>query len=229
MNQTDVPTRFPIPFANAAAGSYIRPIPTNHVAATSTDAPASLNDGFPPETFSPLGAGGVPPNGKDFNGLFNQLSAWSRWQAAGAPALFNSTFCTAIGGYPKGVRLTSASDPALQWISTADANTTDPDGLSAADWIADQIASLTFPVGYLKLACGLMLQWGFPTSSATINAQQAVGFGFAFPTATLGLQITPDNNAAVSSFAWADTLTTTGFHLRCSAASIGCYYLALGC
>lgn len=228
MNQSDIPTRFPIPFANSAGGGYIRPVPKDHVAASSTDAPASLHDGFPPETFTPLGAGGIPPNGMDVNGLFNQITKWAQWQAAGAPELFDSTFCTAIGGYPKGARLTSAATPLLEWISTVDGNTTDPDGLSAANWTADQIAALTFPAGHLKLACGLIVQWGFPSSSLTLNAQAPVIFPTPFPTTTLSLQITPDNNNTVASYAWADTLTTSGFNLRCSAANIGCYYLALG-
>ena len=75
MQQSDLPRRFPVPFANSAGGSYIREIPTDAVTPTSTDAPASLYDGFPPECFVDLGAGGIPPNGADFNGILNQLSA----------------------------------------------------------------------------------------------------------------------------------------------------------
>ena len=134
MQTTDIPTRFPIPFANGAGGSYIRPIPTAHVAASGSDAPASLYDGFPPETFTPVSSGGVPPNGKDFNGLFNQITAWARWQAAGAPSYYDAAFSTAINGYPKGSRLTSTADASILWVSTADNNTTNPDGGSPANW-----------------------------------------------------------------------------------------------
>jgi hypothetical protein len=135
MQTSDLPARFPIPFANNAGGSYIRTIPSAHVAASGSDAPASLYDGFPPETFTPVSSGGVPPNGKDFNGILNQVTAWARWQAAGAPAYFNSTFSTAVGGYPMGTRLTSISDPTVIWISTAENNTTDPDGGAPANWV----------------------------------------------------------------------------------------------
>ena len=39
MQITDIPAKFPIPFANNAGASYIRTVPTDHVDATTTDAP----------------------------------------------------------------------------------------------------------------------------------------------------------------------------------------------
>ena len=98
MQQSDLPARFPIPFGNSAGASYIRPIPTDPATPTGSDAPASLTEGFPPETFLPESSGGIPPNGKDFNGILNQITAGLRWLAAGGAAIFNSDFSTAIGG-----------------------------------------------------------------------------------------------------------------------------------
>lgn len=126
MNLSDLPRRFPIPFASGAGSGYKRVIPTDHVAASGTDAPASLHDGFPPETFTPLDAGGVPPNGADFNGLFEQLTAWARWQAAGGPAYFNADFAAAIGGYPLGAVVRAASSPTGSWVSIVNNNMEDP-------------------------------------------------------------------------------------------------------
>lgn len=136
MQQTDIPVRFPIPFANSAGSGQIRPIPTVHQTATATDAPASLTDGFPPETFVPAAAGGIPPNGKDFNGILKQITQWSRWQAAGGACPYDGAFASLIGGYPMGARITSSADASKVWISTADNNATDPDGSSAANWEA---------------------------------------------------------------------------------------------
>jgi hypothetical protein len=48
MNQADHPRRFPIPFANSAGASYIRTVPKDAVTPTASDAPASLEEGFPP-------------------------------------------------------------------------------------------------------------------------------------------------------------------------------------
>lgn len=135
MQQSDLPTRFPIPFAASAGASYIRTVPTDPVTPTTTDAPASLTEGFPPECFLPEASGGIPPNGKDFNGILNQITAALRWMAAGGPAIFNSDFSTAIGGYPKGAVLASVALPGAEWISIADNNTTDPDSVGASGWV----------------------------------------------------------------------------------------------
>lgn len=135
MITSNIPRKFPIPFGNNAGGAYIRTIPQAHQPATSTDAPASLYDGFPPETFIKSGVGGVPPMGADLNGILNQLTAWARWQAAGGPVFFDATFISdGAGGYPKWAILASATEAGAFWISTVDGNTTDPDGVSAAGW-----------------------------------------------------------------------------------------------
>ena len=87
MNESDIPPRFSIPWANGAGSGYIRTIPTPSQTPTGTDAPASLTDGFPPATFASAGA--IPPNGKDFNGILNWLTAGLRWEQAGGPAIFH--------------------------------------------------------------------------------------------------------------------------------------------
>lgn len=129
MKASAIPTKFPVPFAASATGSFIRSIPQ-----TSTDpCAASLNLGFPPNTFQPLAAGGCPPDGRDFNGILNQATAWNQWLNAAGPIAYDPTFSTAINGYPKGTVLTSATFGQF-WISTVDDNTSDPD-TGGANWI----------------------------------------------------------------------------------------------
>ena len=142
MLQSSVPNKFNIPFANNAGGGYIRAVPQASQIGVQAGA-ASLYDGFPPQAFTPVGSGGTPPWGQDFNGLLNQVTAWSRWQAAGGPIYYDSTFCTAIGGYPKGAMIQSTTAGTL-WISTADNNTTNPDGVGAANWVA--VSASTAPI-----------------------------------------------------------------------------------
>jgi hypothetical protein len=72
---------------------------------------------------------------QDFNGLGFQLSAWARWQAAAGLVPFDSAFSTAIGGYPAGATVLSATTAARIWISTAENNTTNPDANTAANWL----------------------------------------------------------------------------------------------
>ena len=64
MLASQIPTKFSVPFANSAGGSYIRAIPTASQIGI-VDGAASLTDGFPPLNFLTLGAGGIPPFGQD--------------------------------------------------------------------------------------------------------------------------------------------------------------------
>ncbi len=184
MQQSDLPTRFPIPFANSAGASYIRPIPTDPVTPSGSDAPASLTEGFPPETFLPEASGGIPPNGKDFNGILNQITAALRWMAAGGGAIFNSDFATAIGGYPKGARLISTVTAGVEWISTADNNTTDPDGGSPANWV--------------RATPYRVLKEGTLSSTLVAGSQYTITFPEPFATACTSYSIIPINATALA-------------------------------
>lgn len=131
MLASDIPERFPIPWANDADPSYIRQVP---VAPPVEVGAACLELGFPPVNFEPVSTGGVPPFGQDINGVLNQISGWSRWVAAGAPTSYNSTFSTAVGGYPEGAYLASSVRLGTWWLSLVDDNTTDPDA-GGANWL----------------------------------------------------------------------------------------------
>lgn len=128
MQTSDIPAKFPIPFADAAGGAYINVIPESPAGAGE----ANLSEGFPPVTFTPLGSGGIPPQGADFNGILNQVTAWNQWQAAGGPVYWDSAFATAIGGYPAGCILTSTTAGYI-WYNLTDNNTTNPDA-GGAGW-----------------------------------------------------------------------------------------------
>lgn len=152
------PASFPIPFAANAGGSFIRPIPVASQIGIQAGA-ASLTDGFVPENFTQVAAGGVPPFGQDMNGILNQSTSWNQWFEAGAPIFYDATLSTGIGGYPKGALVQSNVTPGNYWMSTVDNNTTDPDSISAANWVPDpgrlqsgQIVpwfSSTLPAGFV--------------------------------------------------------------------------------
>lgn len=153
MQSSAIPTKFPVPFAVDATGSFIRAVPvTQSVAGNGS---ACLDLGFPPETFTPPGAGGYAPDGRDFNGLLNQISAWCQWFSAGGAVPYDATFQTAIGGYPKGAIVESAVTPGTFWLSTAENNTTNPDSSGAgwsawptpAQWIAGDVSTLDASLG----------------------------------------------------------------------------------
>lgn len=78
----------------------------------------------------------------------------------------------------------------------------------------------------------LILQWGFPTSSATANGSVSVTFPIEFPNSNLGQPIiTPANATPTPYHAWSSNASKTGFTLYISASStagIGCMYFQLG-
>ena len=111
------PVNYSVPFANAGVKNTI---PT---ASTGTGK-ASFTDGFPTVTMLPLTAGGVPPEGKDFNGILFDITSHTIWVNAGGQYRFDATLSAAIGGYPKGMVLQS-DDSTSAYVSAVDNNTID--------------------------------------------------------------------------------------------------------
>ena len=130
MLSSSIPSKFGITFASGAGASFTAIIPEG----PQPGGRASLTDGFPPVNFDPIASGGIPPWGKDMNGLMKQVTQWLQWAEAGGPISFDSAFSTKIGGYPKGAFLLKKSTTDRYWISTADNNTADPDA-AGANWL----------------------------------------------------------------------------------------------
>jgi hypothetical protein len=129
MEASSVPAKFAMPWATNAGSTYSRAIPVT----TANPVAASLSLGFPPDTATPVGSGGTPPDVRDENGILNQITAWNQWQQAGGPVYYDATFSSNIGGYPIGSVLSNAAIPGAFWSSTVDNNTSDPD-TGGANW-----------------------------------------------------------------------------------------------
>lgn len=133
MQSSNIPTKIPLPFANAAGTGYRNTIPVNSQIGI-TNGRASLADGFPPLNFTPISTGGVPPFGGDMNGILYEITAIQQWQQAGGFFPFDSSFASTIGGYPKGAVLQSANGAGL-WVSTIENNSNNPD-TGGAGWVS---------------------------------------------------------------------------------------------
>ncbi len=111
-----------------------------------TGGAASLEDGFPPLTMTPILAGGIPPSGFDMNGILFELSAIIRWANAGGGFPYDAAFAadSNVAGYPKGARVLR-SDGLGYWFNTVDNNATDPEsaGAAVAGWTPDYQAGST--------------------------------------------------------------------------------------
>lgn len=139
MQSSAFPKRLPVPFADSGEKQTI----PNDSQIPIAGGRASYTDGFPPLTRIPLSAGGIPPFGTDFNGVLNDITAAIRWNNAGMSYSFNSSFSSAIGGYPKGAVLLKSSLSGL-WQSTIENNGNNPDsgGTGWADLTAGRLLNV---------------------------------------------------------------------------------------
>lgn len=157
MQNSSQPKLIPTPFADNGARQNI----PNDSQIGVTAGRASYSDGFPPLTRTPLAAGGVPPFGTDFNGVFNDITAAIRWSQSGAGYPFNADFNSAIAGYPKGARIPNSTLDGF-WLNTIDGNTANPENTTSAltGWV---------PSGFY----GVTAITGLSGSSITLTTLQA--------------------------------------------------------
>lgn len=150
MQLANAPAQLTIPFAEA--GNFnVLPVPSQQ---SITPGAASWTDGFPPLTMTAVNAGGIPPSGKDMNGLGNGLSTVLIYLNAGGAFPYNASFSTAIGGYPNGSQVLKANGNGY-WRSVVDNNTTDPD-TGGAGWVSvsGQLTSSVYASAQQTLAVG---------------------------------------------------------------------------
>lgn len=164
MQSSQTPTLVPLAFAANGTKNTIPEASQIGI----TPGAASLNDGFPPLTFTPVAAGGVPPAGGDFNGILNLLSQTIRWKHAGGQFGYNSTFAndTNVGGYPRGALLLRADQSGL-WLNQSDNNTANPD-TGGAGWVA---ALMSGTVGQTR---NLVMSVTSASATATLTADEIV-------------------------------------------------------
>lgn len=118
------PTKIVTPWATSGLKNAIPQASDNITGAAGYDA------GFPAITMTPKVAGGIPPQGQDFNGAFFDLTTALQFLEAGGSFPFDSAFATAVGGYPIGA-LVSRSDNSGLWRNTVANNTTNPETFGA--------------------------------------------------------------------------------------------------
>lgn len=140
------PPVIPQPFANDAGPDFINTIPNT----TGVAGRASYDQGFPPTTMTPIFAGGEPPQGQDFNGIFFALSSHDYYVQAGQLFEWDADVAAAISGYAKGTLLGS-TDGTTVWYSVVDGNMTNPDADgSTAGWVSLYSYGFAFITGLVS-------------------------------------------------------------------------------
>lgn len=84
-------------------------------------------------TFTPIEAGGKPPKGQDFNGIFNALSQNAVHVQNGGRYKFSPDVIANYGGYTKDAIIQS-DDGSREFISLVDSNTVNPNSGLANVW-----------------------------------------------------------------------------------------------
>lgn len=128
------PTKITVNWAASGDKNAI-PIPSQSGGA------ASFTAGFPPLTMTPKASGGVPPSGKDMNGILFSLSQAIQYEQSGGHFPYDSSFASAVGGYPIGA-IVQATDNSGFWINGTANNSTDPEAFGAG-WLPLKQAGAT--------------------------------------------------------------------------------------
>lgn len=133
MKNTSIPDRIGTVFASS--GQY-NDIGTTSSTSSLAAGTATYDVGFPPLTMTAISSGGVPPAGRDMNGILYDITQKLQWSDAGMGSPFDSTFAASISGYPAGAVVPS-SDYSGFWQNTVDGNTTSPENSSGAStgWV----------------------------------------------------------------------------------------------
>lgn len=133
------------PFGEDAVAPYIQlPIPIPDQTPTEPGA-ASFDTGFGPLNMTDPAAGGIPPRGRDMNGILYTITAYTAMLQAGQIVEFNATAVAAFVGYKIGARVASTTTPGRVWVNVLDGNTNDPDAVQTGWYALDPFTSVTTP------------------------------------------------------------------------------------
>ena len=167
MKQTESPKLMPIAFG---VNSQRQSLQESSVSGTSL---ASYNDGFPPITMISKDAGGIPPQGKDFNQILYELSSLSKWSQSSGLFQYDSSFSESIGGYPKGSVIIGADGETI-YQSKIDDNLSTPS--SGDDWSVIPSDSSSFvTISGLGVDSGYLLVGGFYSQEGVVSTDPSVG------------------------------------------------------
>lgn len=135
-----VPSKISIPFAESGSRNVINA----NLEAGDASNKATYTYGFPQITMTPKASGGLPPFGRDMNGILYSVTAMLQYMQAGGTYPYDAAFATAIGGYNQGA-LVQQADLSGLWVSTVDNNTSNPE-TSGSGWMPLDSGSYSFNV-----------------------------------------------------------------------------------
>lgn len=135
-----VPSKISTPFADNGIKNTIGEHPVLGQATNK----ATYEIGFPSVTMTPKSAGGLPPFGRDMNGILYNVTTEIQYRQAGGRYPYDSSFASAIGGYNKGA-VVQRADLLGSWVSQVNNNATSPEN-SSTDWQPEGASIYSFAV-----------------------------------------------------------------------------------
>lgn len=108
---------------------------------------AGFDQGFSAINMTAREAGGIPPFGQDFNGIFYEVTSILRYMQAGGRPTFDAEFADKIGGYPKGATILG-SDGSSVFSSTIDNNLSNPN-TGGAGWVMQKLYESLTPQKFM--------------------------------------------------------------------------------
>lgn len=160
------PAKIITPWADTGSKN---PIPQN---SNNTTGEAGYDKGFPDITMTPPEAGGIPPAGQDFNGIFYEVTNILRYMQAGGQPTFDAALATAIGGYPIGAVLIG-DDGVSVFKNAVAGNETNPNtggnGWTRPDLQVTELYKLSLSRVGINLVDG-----SFESGATVVNGNDAV-------------------------------------------------------
>ena len=131
--------------------------------------------GFPAITMEAKIAGGIPPDGRDFNGIYWSISSHAFYAQGGQPYKYSTAISDAIGSYALGAMIGSADAKTL-WYNNTDDNAADPD-TDGSGWVsAFTYGSITISglTGGIRTLTRLESRFGLIVLTGALAANQAI-------------------------------------------------------
>ncbi|AFU62318.1 putative tail fiber protein [Acinetobacter phage phiAC-1] len=127
---------------------------------------ATQDEGFPEVTQTPISAGGIPPERKDINGVFNLYGQHIVHLNKGLPYEFDAAFATKIGGYPLHARIMLSNGDIV--VNTTANNTINPN-VDLTGWFNESL-NLRENISRVKDAATIDLGYLNPPDNFDISA-----------------------------------------------------------
>lgn len=187
------PAKIITPWADTGSKN---PIPEN---ANNTTGAAGFDKGFPDITMTPPEAGGVPPAGQDFNGIFYEVTSILRYMQAGGRPTFSATLAAEIGGYPNGAMVLGDNGIAI-YTNRQDGNLSNPNS-GGGGWAREDLMLIeSLRRSYAESGYNVVgtFQLGFTIANVNdIGIDEATGRGYTGPIGPVAAGTNPTSTGFV--------------------------------